>query len=421
MKEMIAAIPALSTHEHIGSISSVGMDPFVGFAADAQPGAACGDTELMDIVADPYTGGALSREGYRPPEGAGPDEKWRAAQPALLRIRGTGRYAALERACRALYNVPLSAAMADAEAYFELTSKIRRAYSAGLYEHNAQVFAAARVEKALKPVQIRYLMEMARGRRHEIESRDFVPILRVDELCSFLSLKGPDAEKAEAVYGIAPDGIGSLDALIELCFSLADTLKIPAIKQLQAYFRTLRVVPRTRGEAQDALRAGDMRAVQDYALTRELEEANRRGLPYQIHTGMAPQPDGGPMELCRTFERYPNVKFVLLHCYPYLSQCGYLAQTYPNVSLDAAWLAVLSPEVFRLALREWIGFVPPTAICLSADATNSEQFYGAYEAMREGLADVLSEKVSAGLMREGDAMYTAARLFRENAREIYGL
>ena len=66
-----------------------------------------------------------------------------------------------------------------------------------------------------------------------------------------------------------------------------DTLHIPAIKQLQAYFRTLYVHPVSRQEAKAALNAENKIAVQDYALTRILEMANERSLPYQIHTGMS--------------------------------------------------------------------------------------------------------------------------------------
>ena len=42
----IRSIPAISTHEHIGSIASVGMDTLAGFTVDAHVGASCTETGL---------------------------------------------------------------------------------------------------------------------------------------------------------------------------------------------------------------------------------------------------------------------------------------------------------------------------------------------------------------------------------------
>jgi len=123
--------------------------------------------------------------------------------------------------------------------------------------------------------------------------------------------------------------------------------------------------------------------------------------------------------LAQATPKYPNVKFVLLHCYPYFSQCGLLAQLYGNVYADCSWLAIVSPNLFETAIAEWIGYVPPGRICFSADATHVEQTYSSYSFMRDGLARVLEEKIARGHMDENSARLYAERLLRGNNLDLY--
>src|SRR5262249_58925644 len=80
-----------------------------------------------------------------------------------------------------------------------------------------------------------------------------------------------------------------------------------------------------------------------------------RGLPVQIHTGFG-DPDAdlrrsdplllrGFLEL--TQER--AVPLMLLHCYPYHRQAGYLAHTYPHAYLDVG--LAINHVVARAAAR----------------------------------------------------------------------
>ena len=55
------SIPAISTHEHIGSIASVGMDTLAGFTVDAHVGASCTETGLETPLTECYTLGMLNK------------------------------------------------------------------------------------------------------------------------------------------------------------------------------------------------------------------------------------------------------------------------------------------------------------------------------------------------------------------------
>ncbi len=59
-------IPVFCSHEHWGSIFSIGQFPG-GFNADLMPGALPQrETTLMDLLADPYMAGSLMGNGVKP-------------------------------------------------------------------------------------------------------------------------------------------------------------------------------------------------------------------------------------------------------------------------------------------------------------------------------------------------------------------
>jgi uncharacterized protein len=161
------------------------------------------------------------------------------------------------------------------------------------------------------------------------------------------------------------------------------------------------------------------RAIQDYTLRRILEEADHRGLPYQIHTGMTTLRNSNPAFLEPMFKRYPNVRFVLLHTYPFGSEACYLARTNRNVYLDTSWQALQSPAILEKCLDEWIGMVPPERITLSVDATNLEEYYGGQVMTRRVLARVFERKMAHGEFSASAASDIAQRLMADNVTALY--
>lgn len=438
--DRIAELPVLSTHEHIGCLPSSGSGPNVwGFRVDAFPGSEVEHTCLLDLLLSPYFRWFLASAGCPvPPErlyGALPEPDQRRIfeliAPYLRESRASGLFLALDTALQDLYQVNLKDLLTGRTSWWELSGRIRENYGRGLSRWASDALRRCGMRRAIKLVHVSYLTELADGRTgasYATESSFFEPVLRVDDLmgypfegtaCSF--------EHIGEYLDVEISDTDSADEAVVRAFALVDRFGLPAVKQAQAYFRPLSFRRVSREDAEPAFHAlGDgasdektLAVVKDYIGGRILDHAASRGLPYQVHTGMVNLPTTNPVLLTSTIDAHPDVDFVLLHCYPYLSEAGYLARTKRNVYLDAAWLTLQSPTVLRQALSEWIGLVPSGKIFLSGDATSVEEAYGAAVWHRRVLAAVLDEKVAHGEFGTHDAVEIAEGLLGANAARLY--
>jgi predicted TIM-barrel fold metal-dependent hydrolase len=70
----------------------------------------------------------------------------------------------------------------------------------------------------------------------------------------------------------------------------------------------------------------------------EANEATSAPLPVQVHCGFGDSdlylPRSDPGHLKPLLERFPETTFVLLHCYPFVREAGWLAHVYGNVFFD---------------------------------------------------------------------------------------
>ena len=112
-------------------------------------------------------------------------------------------------------------------------------------------------------------------------------------------------------------------------------------------------------------------------------------------------------------ERYDTTPFVLLHCYPFVREAGWLAHVYANVFFD---LSLTIPHVAQpeQALREALELAPLSKLLYASDAARTPELYflGATW-WRDALAVVLPE------LGEGEA--AARMILRENALALYRL
>jgi uncharacterized protein len=213
------------------------------------------------------------------------------------------------------------------------------------------------------------------------------------------------------------------------------------VKSIAAYRFGLDLDPRPPAAAEVASAAGGWRRqidaagpagtvrVTDPVLLRFLLWAGvDRGLPVQIHTGFG-DPDvdlrrSDPLLLrgfCElTQER--AVPLMLLHCYPYHRQAGYLAHAYPHVYLDVGLainhVGARAPAV----VAESLELAPFGKVLFSSDAWGPpELHYLGALLWRRATARVLGGWVASGDWALADAISVAGLIGAQNARRVYRL
>jgi len=105
---------------------------------------------------------------------------------------------------------------------------------------------------------------------------------------------------------------------------------------------------------------------------------------------------------------------VLLHCYPFVREAGWLAHVYGNVYFD---LSLTIPHVSRPAemVRQALELAPVSKLLYASDAARTPELYlVAARWWRAALAEVLGEALPASEAEEGGRMVLC-----ENARALY--
>jgi predicted TIM-barrel fold metal-dependent hydrolase len=119
-------------------------------------------------------------------------------------------------------------------------------------------------------------------------------------------------------------------------------------------------------------------------------------------------------------EPFREVPLVLLHCYPYHRQAGYLASLYPNVYVDLGLtIPLVGPGAARV-LAEALELAPARQVLASTDGhmTPEFQWFGVL-VWRWALARLLGDYVAWGILGEDEAIETAGGILRDNAQRIY--
>src|SRR5262249_1654306 len=169
-----------------------------------------------------------------------------------------------------------------------------------------------------------------------------------------------------------------------------------------------------------AYRGGLDRIAPEVVAALEANEATRRPLPVQVHTGFGDADlhlwRSDPSYLKPLVERFPRTPFVLLPCSPSAREAGWMAHVYANVFLD---LSLTIPFVWRpaAALREALELAPVSKLLYGSDAARTpELFHLAAVRWREALAEVLTE-----VLPPDEAEAAGRAILRENALRLYEL
>ncbi len=155
-----------------------------------------------------------------------------------------------------------------------------------------------------------------------------------------------------------------------------------------------------------------------------LHQALRVGKPLQFHVGFGDRDcdlhKANPLHLLDFLRRSGDTPVVLLHCYPYEREAGYLAQAFNNVYLDGGLtinhLGARSPAFIARLLE----LAPFRKIVYSSDGFGPvELHYLGTRLWRNAIHRLLNEFVNNGDWSEADAMRVVDLIARDNAARIY--
>ncbi len=425
-------IPSYCTHEHWGSLASFGMTP-EGFRADVVRGAVPERrTGLFDLILDPYFNGwlagagldigAVARDAGVPSLHGAPSDDvarcWRALRAHASTFSMTGIYQALRLGLRSLYGADM--ALGSDGIVVQLDRKVGEAYFS-LYSWYETAMKKARLIKPIRPVHPEFFWRFDDAGDRSGEARVFRPILRIDPLLELWPESCPRRDALAELTGADPADAASWRKFLGALMDRAEKYRCVGIKQLQAYSRNLDFRPVADSDVvfRGALSETERLAFGNWVVNECCKLANDRGWPHQIHTGTHNLPNSNPLPLAALAQRYRRMPLVLLHCWPYLTEAGWLAWQNPNVYLDGCWMPVINPAYLQEALVRWLGLMPRTKVMCGHDSTSVEMAVGSVQLVREAVGAYLGEAVARGVLDEGSANEAAHDLLHRNAERLY--
>ncbi|OBK24162.1 amidohydrolase [Mycobacterium asiaticum] len=171
---------------------------------------------------------------------------------------------------------------------------------------------------------------------------------------------------------------------------------------------------------------GGIRVTDRTLLRFGLHQALRLGKPLQLHVGLGDREcdlhKTNPLALLDFLRESGDTPIVLLHCYPYEREAGYLAQAFNNVYVDGGlsvnYLGARSPEFIGRLLE----LAPFRKILYSSDGFGPAELHFLGAALwRGGIHRILRGFVDAGDWSETDAIRVVDLIARHNAARVYRL
>jgi uncharacterized protein len=254
----------------------------------------------------------------------------------------------------------------------------------------------------------------------ELSGRPASEILRLERLTEDLLETGTDPDDFPAAFRAALQ-----DA--------ADSPDIVGTKTIAAY-RTnfdidwsrptdVAVVEHARSLASHG---NDLRVDSPVLIAFGVHEAAEHGLPVQVHVGFGDRDldlnRTDPLLLLPLLRAMTPVPVLLLHCYPFHRQAGYLAQAFDHVNFDVG-LAINYLGSRSVALvGEALDTAPFAKQLYSSDAFGPPELHllGAV-LWRRAMGLVLGEWVRTGDCAEQDAIAIVDMIGVRNAARVYGL
>jgi predicted TIM-barrel fold metal-dependent hydrolase len=442
----LTALPNFCAHEHWGSIQSM-MTPEDVFLADRQQGTTPHRrTGLIDLLVDPYFGGGLAAAGtdvnalakaagaadMRALAADSPARAMAALRPALRPQLLTGYFQTIRRGILHLYGVDIwspDGTSADPAAIDELDAAVAANY-ARLFDWYREAMGRVHFSELIRPVHPEFYARIQSKDSAAAEATFTHHIMRIDELLDLWKLDHPRRARLAEMTGVEPRFAVSWREFLGRLFDRAAAAGTTGIKQLQAYRRPLEFAPPSDSEVvwSGNLTPDQVRVFQDWVVHECCKQANDRGWPQQFHVGTHNLTQSSPMPLAALATRYPRMKLVMIHCWPFLREAGWLAKQHHNMFIDTCWMPVLNPEYYREAMTGWLNYVPASKIMCSHDSTSIEMAVGSMLFTREILGRTLAEQGANGAhgtaatgASEADLMALATDMLHNNATAVYGI
>lgn len=180
---------------------------------------------------------------------------------------------------------------------------------------------------------------------------------------------------------------------------------------------------------QETLRAGTNARLTDMTLIAHgIHTAVSTRLPLQFHVGFGDR----DLDLHKTnplylldFLRSPEVRdtpIMLLHCYPFEREAGYLAHAFENVYLDVGLAVNYTGARSRDLVARSFELSPFTKVLYSSDAFGpAELHYLGARLWRNAITKVVGGWIDDDDCSEADARRIVHLVARDNARRVYAL
>lgn len=241
--------------------------------------------------------------------------------------------------------------------------------------------------------------------------------------------------EALARSGVRPDDFA--DAYVHaLAAATVDAVGVKSILAYRRGFDVTQVRPspsEVRSAARDWLGAtpsdrGQARLDNAVLLRFVLWCGIDRGLPVQLHTGFGDRDlrlaAVNPALLQGLLEAAEptGTAIVLLHCYPYHREAGWLASVFPHVYVDVGLTLSHVGARAGAVLAEFCELAPFGKLVYSSDAYGLPELYlvGAAQ-FRDAFAALLTRWWRDGALTATDAERVAGLVAADNARRVYSL
>ena len=246
-------------------------------------------------------------------------------------------------------------------------------------------------------------------------------VMRIDPLLELWQEHSPRRDALSKIVGIDPFDAHSWREFIKKLFDLAAENRAVGIKQLQAYRRSLLYLPRTDTEIvfRGKLDEPNILKFQDWVMHECCKQAHERNWVHQVHVGTNNITESSPMPLQSLATRYPQMNIVMIHCWPFLKEAGWLAKFVPNMYIDSCWLPVLNPEFLREGFKLWLNYVPLHKIMLAHDSTHIEMAVGSSLFTREILSESLADQQKSLKLTSNYIRMIATDMLNNNAVRLY--